>query len=378
MRTLNYVLIALMLSLGYSCENEALDDKNQEDLEQEVVYEVIDITDPVYQSILSQGFKAEDILADEDFYIVEGDILFSKSAIIEPQSNEKGVKHARTTNIVSYSKRSIGVFLNLTTFTSAELRDNLDLAMDQVLEAYNGVCGCYLNFYRGTYLTSRINIYEETLGVGVCGEGGFPTSQGVPGGIIRLNESVISNFSVSQLTFLLAHELGHNIGLRHTDWNSTENAEPYGAIHIPYTPDANSVMNMATCSFEWDGLTAGDEEAIYRIYNGLIGYMEGPYALDCEGWGTWSIDVEKPSDDINYAWYYKMPETNVWTRAIDVNGDPVGPFGFLPVLNDDTFSKQFIIDDYDLLQLKVEVSDNCRTYETIYDVWGNCGGGVLP
>ena len=395
MRTLNYVLIALMLSLGYSCENEALDDKNQEDLEQEVVYEVIDITDPVYQSILSQGFKAEDILADEDFYIVEGDILFSKSAIIEPQSDEKGVKHAHTTNLVAYSERYISVYLDEASFNSSALRSNLQTALAEVVEAYNSICDCYLHFNITTSSNADIRIYQEYLGFNICGQGSFPSSQKKAGNVIRLNESVISGLDVQRLIFLLAHECGHNIGLRHTDWNIDTNTDPYvsnletaggyGAINIPDTPDANSVMNKATCGFTWgDGFTEGDEDAIYSMYSGFRGGIEGPYELGCNGSGTWSINMMQSSGEVHYKWYYKLPGASNWVCILDPNGEkiPVERMGrifwLLPYLDDDTLSMQFIIEDYSLLQLKVEVSDDCRTWTTIHDVWGNCAGGVLP
>ncbi len=85
---------------------------------------------------------------------------------------------------------------------------------------------------------------------------GFPTSSGNPYGTINVNSGAIgSNPNTSYLATILAHEMGHCIGFRHTDYMdrsyscgggyANEGASTVGAVHIPGTPttaDPNSWM----------------------------------------------------------------------------------------------------------------------------------------
>jgi hypothetical protein len=89
---------------------------------------------------------------------------------------------------------------------------------------------------------------------------GFPSSTGTPYPTVNVNTSAITQYSNSTTflgfaTSIFAHELGHCIGFRHTDYMNrayscggspvNEGASTVGAIPIPGTPtgpDPNSWM----------------------------------------------------------------------------------------------------------------------------------------
>ena len=73
------------------------------------------------------------------------------------------------------------------------------------------------------------------------GVAGFPTG-GNPYKWIQIFSGTDS-YNTNIIEHLITHEMGHCIGMRHTDWfsrqscgQSGENANPVGAVHIPETP----------------------------------------------------------------------------------------------------------------------------------------------
>lgn len=89
---------------------------------------------------------------------------------------------------------------------------------------------------------------------GILGSAGFPTSGGAIYNEIKMSGIVISNFgwSVDALATVMAHEMGHCIGFRHTDYynrsiscgsggNEGQATSGIGAEHIPGTPNVGQV-----------------------------------------------------------------------------------------------------------------------------------------
>lgn len=82
---------------------------------------------------------------------------------------------------------------------------------------------------------------------------------------IYIDEDFIDENGVD-LVLLIAHQMGHVIGLRHTDWYEQGEVEADHIENTPYT-DSESVMNAVTCGKTRNGFTGGDITAI----QGMIG-----------------------------------------------------------------------------------------------------------
>jgi len=228
--------------------------------------------DDVMKRILDLGFSKNDIVDCGDYYLVEGDIAFPKNDSLK--SNTAHLKQARSYNVIeNYSIIKIYLQPN---FTSINI--NLSVALDSAVSEYNKLNSSLIFIHTTTQSEANIIISKNDNirfingeELEICGRGGFPDTDGNPYGIVYISEkTLIDNYILlhSQLVFLLAHELGHNIGLRHTNWYVNEYEDPTGAIQIAGTPtsDASSVMNSATCGYPWDGFSTYDEIAIKTLY----------------------------------------------------------------------------------------------------------------
>jgi hypothetical protein len=102
----------------------------------------------------------------------------------------------------------------------------------------------------------RVNAITEN-GAGWIARATLPGSNGAPGSIMTIN-MYHNGLDAGRKLFAMAHEMGHNFGLLHT--NQTD-----GTI-IPGTPatDANSVMNSFVLA--WAGFTYYDQVAVQVLY----------------------------------------------------------------------------------------------------------------
>jgi hypothetical protein len=216
--------------------------------------------DAVLKKILREGFKREDIVEEKDWYIVQGDIIFYKQ---EPahQPGQVHTEQFRTPYLVAPAYRNIKVYLSAASFKSI----NLSSVLDSVINAYNAL-ETDIRFKRvySSY-EADIKIVKEDSLKGLAGLAGFPFSYGKPFPVVFISEYTLkenSFTSASQLMILVAHELGHCIGLRHTN-------QSYG-IHIPGTPpsDSASFMNSSgPYDGKWAGFSYYDAHAMKALYS---------------------------------------------------------------------------------------------------------------
>jgi len=250
-------LTLLTLSLGAlfitSCEKDQVSETipetanvTQEKISKEVLQKVSDL-----------NFNSEHIekqmmmLPDGSFienYLIEGDIAMSEEQLFSMSTASITDKQYRTNNLVS-TPRTVNVIGY--TGGSQSLSSKQQTALQYAVDNYNALdIGITFTLTFGTnYQPYDIVVYQTNNGQ-AGGVAGFP-SNGNPYKFVQIF-SGMQNYDTNTNEHVITHEIGHAVGLRHTDWfsrqscgQSGESAGRDGAVQIPGTPtgfDAESVM----------------------------------------------------------------------------------------------------------------------------------------
>lgn len=254
----------------------------------------IDVKELVWQS----GFDTVNMRQFGDTILVNTDIALSeerlrfdyemgtypRQAVIYPQVilNDKDIKIYISPNFSLYDRIIIQSALN--EFLSVNLNP-------------------YLGFNSITYVTNSNNADAKVLDYvanssNECGYAAFPTLQKslpLPLGIrwyigeyMYINTSLFAILNDLQKKQLIAHEFGHQLGIRHTNWrglgelkNDNYNGTTIGAFTVTGTnntsnnPDPLSVFNGNSCGVSWTGFTQWDKMTIQAVIdNGFIGGID--------------------------------------------------------------------------------------------------------
>ncbi|MBS4066149.1 MAG: protease [Chitinophagaceae bacterium] len=233
---------------------------------------------PVSQDVLDQiaslGFSTDGVVASDGGYIVEGDIFLTPSDFANSKTTGKLIvaneEQYRTTNLVSVP----GTSRNITISVSGTVNANFSAAIDAMITRYNSE-NLRLTFSR---VASGGNINIRIVNTGqYIASAGFPTNSGNPYGEVKYANRY-TNYSINFMTTVLAHEVGHCIGFRHTDYmnrayscgsGGNEGASTVGAIHIPGTPtgpDPNSWMLACLSATTNRPFNANDKTALAYLY----------------------------------------------------------------------------------------------------------------
>jgi hypothetical protein len=267
MRKVLYALCATILCIVVvvSCQkNQSVPVSSDKPLPQDVLNKISQL-----------GFTTQDAFTDEDGnYVVEGDIVITPQLLNSNPSYSllrvANEEQYRTTNLVTGLPRVITVSLS-SGFSSTYVQ-----ATDAAIARYNAL-NLRITFQRvtsgGNIVLTKVNTRQYLA------SSGFPTSTGDPYNQIKVSVTAIGNQPLNTITSILAHEMGHCIGFRHTDYMNrsfscggspvNEGAGTVGAINIPGTPvgpDPNSWMLACIGSGQNRPFNSNDQVALNYLY----------------------------------------------------------------------------------------------------------------
>lgn len=208
----------------------------------------------------------------ETRYLVGGDIELTKDELTTLQGLDASMeKQYRTNNLVSDNNISVIGYTGGSYALTSKMRTALQWAINNY-NALNTNKNFTLSFSSST--NADIVVYRNFNNSGAGGSAGFP-SGGQPYKWVQIYAGM-QNYNTNTNEHVMTHEIGHSMGLRHTDWfsrqscgQSGESAGSTGAVHIPGTPtgfDSNSVMLACFGSNEDGEFGFYDRVALETIY----------------------------------------------------------------------------------------------------------------
>ena len=256
--------LAFLLIAGFtitSCKKEVK--VTEEEISQEVIAQIKNL-----------GFNTAGVQKVEEGYLVEGDIILTPDRLNErptsPTLRIAEVEQYHTFNLVSVSGSRV-----ITVSSSGDVSAAVSSAIDAAIGRYNAE-PLNIEFSRVTS-GGQINI-KIVNGGNYIASAGFP-SGGNPYPEVKFNRQY-QNYSAGFLTTVIAHEMGHCIGFRHTDWmnrsyscgtggSEGQQTTGVGAVQIPGTPsgpDAGSWMLACLSSTTNRPFNNNDKTALNYLY----------------------------------------------------------------------------------------------------------------
>ncbi len=225
-----------------------------------------------YKSIIrTMGFNVDSCQDIGDHIVVEGHIRFSKDKLDSYQPPEN--KHAITNITLSRSAVStIKVFVqNSIPFGGP---DDWRYQLEQAMSHWNNLPNSVIHLSTTTLVQNAHIIVASDGGIlsnQTIASSEFPVSNSAPGSSIIINLDALDNiaFSSAQKIYILAHEIGHCIGYRHTNWLVNNESAAIEIGHTIPSVDPNSVMNSGSESPSvpsWNGFSVYDQLAADFIY----------------------------------------------------------------------------------------------------------------
>ncbi|MBP0904641.1 M57 family metalloprotease [Mariniflexile gromovii] len=310
----------------------------------------------------------------EKYYIVEGDIMINYAQVDKMIDSKKSDKYSPNSKTNHYSSNNVvdnNKIINIRGVNQGVgvLPYDARIALIDAVQNYNDLnIGLEFILTFGPQDNSKdinaIEIFETQPG----GRADFPFS-GNPGSLVRMFSGSIG-YSSQVLKHIWTHEIGHSLGLRHTDWFSREScgynvSEPVnpvdfpnanGANHIPGTPtgfDPNSIMlscfDSSTATGEFDNY---DKIALNYLFPAPplpTVNISGTTYMGSYNSVSWTYNGNVPNVQ-QYKWWYKK---------VNSAGSPVvigstGVFVAVP----DTFYSSGVNSYFDIYLEVIDINGN--------------------
>jgi len=278
------------------------------------------------------GFQTQNIKEFGEYYIVEDDIMISKKSLSETKRPESlmstggKISQASTNNLVNgnnYHNVNIsidesiwghGVWYSavLTAITVWNSNPNSDIKLNLIISDYQ--------YSPSPNVDIVIRGDQGALPTNVAAYAEFPTNSQRPGNLILVNSDFRDPntqyfIHQGQGAWNVIHEIGHTLGLRHTNWQTNDTPTSIGANLIAGTPtsDPNSVMNGGTAlsdyfNYSYPALPSiYDAIAINTLYplssgSNIIPYIGGKNTLFTNGQATYQMSYKSEEAGIYYKW----------------------------------------------------------------------------
>jgi hypothetical protein len=234
-----------------------------------------EISPDVLNKISALGFSTAGVQLVDGGYLVEGDILLHDHDLVG-NADRKALRIAEVEQYNTFNLVNAGTGRTVRVSINGSPSSAFTNAVAAAIDRYNKET-LKLTFQ---LVSSGGDIVIRIVNTGqYIASAGFPDSNGNPYPEVKYAKKY-TNYSAGFMTTVIAHELGHCIGFRHTDYmnrsyscgsggNEGQVTTGVGAVHIPGTPtgpDAASWM-LACLSASTDRpFNSNDKVALDYLY----------------------------------------------------------------------------------------------------------------
>lgn len=291
MKRNNYLLGILLTFSLYSCENDNITgEKVNEQIQNEYI-----------QMIKQLGFDEASAIDMGDYYIVEEDIRFFKKDLPEYATL---TRQARTDFLIRKDKQD-NILIKIDNSIPTSGKNNWRNAIVEAINEWNSLNSyLYMSLTTGSNYDILIQSDYGSLNGNTIAVAGFPYANGNPFDSVLINFDFNSNQTMTegQKVYNIIHELGHCVGLRHTNWKGRRESDGITITGTPNSsdnPDPNSFMNGGTALNSWNGFSYYDRLAIQTLYPSFRVSISGPESFCYTG--TYSVDI-LPGYSLSWSW----------------------------------------------------------------------------